>query len=57
MLSSYLTKNRSITFSFLSDKQLLEAYNKALKLKLHNDFIFMLKMEINNRNIKIKKEC
>lgn len=35
----------------LSDELLLAAFNKALKLKLSNDFIELIKKEIDRRNL------
>lgn len=39
----------------LSDALLLEAYDKAKQLKLHNDFIHLIENEINRRNLNDKK--
>lgn len=33
----------------LSDKQIIDAYYQALQLKLDQDFIFLLKLEIERR--------
>lgn len=35
----------------LTDKQLIEAYKTAIRLRLDNQFIFLLKEEILVRNI------
>lgn len=39
----------------LSDQSLIESYNKAKTLKLDKEFIFLLKKEIESRNIKVDK--
>ena len=35
----------------LSDQLLIEAHEKAIKLKLNNEFIRLLKNEMNRRNL------
>ena len=35
----------------LSDELLFEAYTKAIELELNDDFIRLIKDEINNRNL------
>lgn len=40
----------------LSDELLLDAFNKALKLKLSSDFIELLKKEIDRRNLAISSQ-
>jgi len=39
------------TFRTLSDEQLIEAYQEALALSLNSDFIYLLKKELQRRNI------
>ncbi|MGM8216585.1 sporulation histidine kinase inhibitor Sda [Bacillaceae bacterium W0354] len=36
---------------FLSNKQIIDAYQKAVELQLEEDFILLLKREIMRRNI------
>jgi len=38
----------------LSDDTLLDAYFKAIKLKLNNDFIRILKEEIDKRGLNVR---
>ncbi|WP_280949446.1 sporulation histidine kinase inhibitor Sda [Halalkalibacter urbisdiaboli] len=38
-------------FEQLSDRMLIQAYNKAIELKLEQDFIDMLKKAIKKRNL------
>lgn len=40
----------------LSDQQLLEAYDQALKLELEDDFISVLKEEMIKRNLEVDKD-
>ena len=42
-------------FECLSTKHLLEAYLKAVELNLDNEFVILLKRELDNRSI-IPKE-
>ncbi|MGY4690386.1 sporulation histidine kinase inhibitor Sda [Salibacterium sp. K-3] len=38
----------------LSDELLIEAYEKALRLQLNDDFILLLEQELRNRSLKEK---
>lgn len=38
---------------YLSDALLVEAYEKAIELNLHADFIFMIEEELNRRGIQL----
>ncbi|MFD2704107.1 MULTISPECIES: sporulation histidine kinase inhibitor Sda [Salibacterium] len=38
----------------LSDELLIEAYEKALRLQLNDDFILVLEQEIKNRSLQEK---
>ncbi|MDY7221974.1 sporulation histidine kinase inhibitor Sda [Halalkalibacterium halodurans] len=40
----------------LSDQQLLEAYDQALKLELEDDFISVLKEEMIKRNLEVDRD-
>ena len=40
-----------LTMDFLSNKQFIDAYQKAVELQLEEDFILLLKREIMRRNI------
>ncbi|MFA1821007.1 sporulation histidine kinase inhibitor Sda [Virgibacillus oceani] len=40
----------------LSDELLIETYNKAKELKLHNEFIILLRNELIRRSLFIKNE-
>lgn len=42
-------------FSSMSNKVLVDTYNNAVKLKLDEDFIILLKEEISRRGIQIDK--
>ncbi|MBM7572390.1 sporulation histidine kinase inhibitor Sda [Aquibacillus albus] len=42
-------------FESLSNQKLLEAYKKAMELKLEKDFIDLLITELTNRGLKITK--
>ncbi|MFA9556284.1 sporulation histidine kinase inhibitor Sda [Evansella sp. AB-rgal1] len=39
----------------LTDKQLLEAYHQALELDLDEEFLIMLREEIENRELCLEK--
>lgn len=41
---------------YLSDALLVEAYEKAIELNLHADFILMIEEEMNRRGIKVPTE-
>ncbi|MFE8702845.1 sporulation histidine kinase inhibitor Sda [Cytobacillus sp. FJAT-54145] len=40
----------------ISDKELIEAYYSSLQLALDHDFIHMLKVELDKRNIKLDQK-
>jgi len=41
---------------YLSDALLVEAYEKAIELNLHVDFISMIEKEMDRRGIKVHME-
>lgn len=40
--------------NYLSDHLLIEAYQKAIELRLNKEFIKLIELEINRRNLNVK---